>query len=173
MYTISMEHDASPITSDTSLDIGLEAKELVTVPKSKFKSLDELGKYDFNDRYYADNEGNVISVKQKSNNNLQGTFMRPYINRDHYVEFVLQDKDKKLKHINAQRIVATLFIPNRDPNKKYVNHKNGNRQDNRVSNLEWVTHSQNVKHSWDHLRKPTSKYKYVRRLPGEKINTTY
>lgn len=44
------------------------------------------------------------------------------------------------------RIIAFTFIPNPD-NKPNVNHKNGNKKDNRVSNLEWVTQQENVQHA--------------------------
>lgn len=46
------------------------------------------------------------------------------------------------------RLVAITFIHNAE-NKPTVNHKNGIRNDDRVDNLEWMTHSENSQHSFD------------------------
>ncbi len=51
------------------------------------------------------------------------------------------------KLVPIHRLVALAFIP-RVAGKNIVNHKNGVRFDNRVENLEWVTHSENLIHCW-------------------------
>ena len=52
------------------------------------------------------------------------------------------------KSVKYHRLVAKAFIPNPN-NLPEVNHKNGNKEDNSVYNLEWVTHEQNVKHAFE------------------------
>lgn len=48
---------------------------------------------------------------------------------------------------SVHRLQAAAFLPN-PHNKPQVNHKNGNKKDNTLSNLEWVTISENVLHSY-------------------------
>ena len=50
----------------------------------------------------------------------------------------------KLTSIYLHRLIAEVFIPNPE-NKPCVDHINGNRMDNRIENLRWVTYSENAR----------------------------
>ena len=53
----------------------------------------------------------------------------------------------QIKGFAIHTLVAKQFIPNNDPSKWQVNHKDGNKENNNISNLEWVTPEENIKHS--------------------------
>lgn len=64
---------------------------------------------------------------------------------------VVISKHGKQKNFLVHRLVAEAFIPNPE-NKPEVNHIDGNPSNNNVKNLEWVTHSENVRHSLENLQ---------------------
>lgn len=94
--------------------------------------------------------------------------MKQAIRKDGYKSILLY-KDGKYHHVLIHRIIAISFIPNPE-NKPCVNHKDGDKQNNNIDNLEWVTHSENTQHSFDnklqiigvgknnHLSKPIAQY---------------
>lgn len=49
----------------------------------------------------------------------------------------------------VHRIVALAFIPNDSTERRHINHINGIKHDNRISNLEWCTPQENSKHAWE------------------------
>ena len=89
----------------------------------------------YEDYYLISNKGNVM----RDNRILKTKFNR-------YAEIHLCVDGKAKKHY-IHRLVATAFIPN-PHNKLTVNHKNGNKHDNGVSNLEWASYGENAKHAY-------------------------
>ena len=59
-------------------------------------------------------------------------------------------KNNKRKTYLVHRLVADAFLEN-PQKKRTVNHKDGNRQNNHIENLEWATYSENIKHSYGEL----------------------
>jgi hypothetical protein len=82
---------------------------------------------------------------------------------------VLLFKNGKRKYFYIHRLVASLFILNPD-NLPEVNHKKGIKIDNRSSELEWVTRSQNIKHAYDVLNKKANKNGFDRETKQMSLN---
>jgi len=70
--------------------------------------------------------------------------------------------------VPVHRLVALAFIPNPE-NKPCVNHINSDRSDNRVENLEWVTHKENSKHASDRKRLPIGEDHHNSRLSNSAV----
>jgi len=80
--------------------------------------------------------------------NLQEKLINPSKDRKGYLlTFLTQNRNRTKVYIH--RLVAIHFVPN-PHNKPDVNHKQGVKDDNRYTELEWVTHSENMKHSSVH-----------------------
>lgn len=97
---------------------------------------------------------------------------RRYIGSDVKNAYTIVDLRKEGKqHIKTvHRLVAEHFIPNPE-NLREVNHKDGNKHNNDVSNLEWVTSSQNTKHSWDNkLQTNKGLVRSKRKLSPEQVS---
>lgn len=117
------------------------------------ENLSKMSNYYFNDKYSADEYGNVFFNKDSKYHKITaGDKVKSFINKYGYVEYVLSDKNNNRKHIQAHRIVASLFIPNPN-NKYYVNHIDGDKTNNHINNLEWCSASENELHSFQTLKK--------------------
>lgn len=72
---------------------------------------------------------------------VQERILKPFKNQDGYL---MVDIDRK--KLKVHQLVAKAFIPN-PYDKEQVNHKDGDKTNNRVSNLEWLTPKENVHHA--------------------------
>lgn len=91
-------------------------------------------------RIKVSNMGNVISYKRGS-----GYPLRVHYANSGYQRVSAGSGSTRKQYVH--RMVAETWIDN--PNHyKEVNHVNGDKDDNRVENLEWVTHSQNMRHAY-------------------------
>ena len=93
----------------------------------------------FND-YSITKDGQVFSHKTNK-------FKKPFVFPTGYIGITLS-KNAVSKNYYLHRIVADNYISNPN-NKPQVNHIDGNKANNSISNLEWVTPKENMKHSLD------------------------
>ena len=77
--------------------------------------------------------------------NKRERFLKRYVNKNGY-EVVNMSLNGKWFTLYVHRVVAQTFIDNRY-GKKTVNHKDGNKLNNNLSNLEWNTYSENMRHA--------------------------
>lgn len=110
--------------------------------------------------YFVSNKGRVKSIDRMlppdamhpKGQFKKGKTLTPHDNGHGYLTVMLTIKTATQKRPYIHRLVAETFIPN-PQNKKQINHKNGIKSDNSVKNLEWATRSENVKHSYDVLKR--------------------
>lgn len=97
--------------------------------------------YIYGEQYQVSNTGMV-------RNKFTGHILKPQEDNKGYLRVRLSLKDKKVT-AKIHRLVAVAFIPN--PEKKpQVNHKDTDKHNNMIDNLEWVTNGENQIHAYQH-----------------------
>lgn len=97
--------------------------------------------------YRVSNYGRVYSLRSNQ-------YMKP-IKRDtgyYHIKFRMNPEKckSKAKQIYVHQLIATVFIPNDDPkHRTQVNHIDGDKSNNRVDNLEWMSPIENTRHSME------------------------
>jgi HNH endonuclease/NUMOD3 motif len=108
--------------------------ETITIDNIEYRHIEE-----FNG-YYISQFGRIYSTKS-------GKFIKTRLARNtRYVNVILTNKRNYCKTVH--RLVALTWIPNPD-NKSDVNHKDGNKLNNHITNLEWITHQENMQHAYN------------------------
>lgn len=113
--------------------------------------------------YRISNLGNVYSKHINRN-------LKPGKTQDGYL-YVMLRKDRKQRIHLIHRLIATYFIPNPD-NLPVINHKDENKTNNSIDNLEWCTYSYNNTYNGIHEKsvKLISKHIYVYNDNGELVS---
>lgn len=106
------------------------------------------------ENYTIDEHGSIYHISGRK----IGTRITP----KGYVQTWLTENSKS-KYRFVHRLIAETFIDNPEC-KKEVNHKDGNKLNNHISNLEWVTRHENIKHAFD-----TGLYRSTEKSPNSKL----
>ncbi len=96
--------------------------------------------------YIIQSDGKVITYNPYLKS-MYGKVMKTYTHPKNGYQSIDLRIDKKHKRYLLHRLIAECFIPN-PQNKPEVNHMDGDKTNNDISNLEWATHSENGKHSY-------------------------
>lgn len=94
----------------------------------------------FEDRYSISNFGNIISIKTKK-------VLKPSTRNGYRIIVLLNETNRKTVSVHREVLNNFIGIPRQD---QECNHKDGNKKNNHVNNLEWVTRRENVHHAIKH-----------------------
>ena len=87
------------------------------------------------EKYQASDDGHIRNTNT-------GRVLGEFCGKDGYLRTQFDGKTRTI-----HRVIASAFLPKID-GKNFVNHKDGNKRNNAVGNLEWCTRSENMKHAY-------------------------
>lgn len=93
----------------------------------------------YNGRYFISSNGQI--------KNKYGKILKPWIRNGYYTIGLMINKKRTNYYIH--RLVAEYFLSNPDKHRNFVNHLDGDKLNNNVSNLEWCTRQENAQHAYE------------------------
>jgi len=97
--------------------------------------------------YEVSNKGRIRSwINSKQNKRKEPYLLNPFKVNGYLKVHLYKNGDKN--RLLVSRLVAKAFIGN-SKDKNEINHKDGNKLNNNIDNLEWVTRSENLQHAYD------------------------
>lgn len=97
-------------------------------------------KYNLKFDYYVTDDGRIWSDRTKK-------YLSFQYDKDGYVKVSMRSTDNKSHRYSVHRLVLENFDPVKNMELLQVNHKDGNKLNNRLENLEWVTCKENIQHA--------------------------
>lgn len=97
-------------------------------------------KYELKFNYYVTDDGRVWSERTQK-------YLSPQYDKNGYVKVQMRSTDNKSHRYSVHRLVLENFKPVQGMEKLQVNHKDGNKLNNNLNNLEWTTCEENITHA--------------------------
>ena len=127
-------------------------------------------RYIDNENYYITKTGSLYSIYVKgAHGKTDINRIRPVAygqDKDGYYRVILSDNGNK-QYIKIHQIIANQFLGG-CPDDMVINHKDGNKHNNNVNNLEIITNKENIQHAWENGL--TDKEHNPNRIPVDILN---
>lgn len=131
---------------------------------SKRKSPVRKRLYWINGDYWACEDGRIWNGKYKK-------YLHPFDKNGIGYLYLALPIDGKFKQQLVHRLICRAFHGEPPTPKHEVNHIDGNKHNNRISNLQWVTRLENMQHAWEHkLATPLAEFNEPRKIPVIGVN---
>ena len=105
-------------------------------------------KYNLKFNYYITDDGKVWSERTQK-------FLSFQYDKNGYVKVQMRSTDNKSHRYSVHRLVLENFKPVENMENLQVNHIDGNKKNNNLTNLEWTTSEENIRHAIDNNLRAT------------------